>query len=903
MTKTTEPQKVYELAKDLDIDSISLLGKLKDLDIKVKSHMSTLTPEQVEITLKSFKSKKKTSTKKTESKKETSAKKATISRKHTKKADVSPKAEEEVTPEIKSGPTIIRRRVKADGMVETVAPASIEKSTDATANKEQIIEQPQTTSAPIISTQAPESTHEPEIEATQVLGEIERPSEETTGKVTREQTTEVEKIIETAATPEDSNKKFLKIVESVAPPINTIIPPSESKSKEKPKKSLKPTTDGEKDDGFRIIKMNKQALDLMAEEEKAKKRTGKNTELRPEDVKFADYQKKEVVFLPKKKKIPLGKEIKKTKITTPKAIKRIVEVFDNVTIQDLANNLKVKPQELIKKLMGMGQMATINQEVDFETASLIANEFGFEVRNVAFKEETILAEENTNEKNEKPRPPIVTVMGHVDHGKTSLLDVIRKSNVVDKEAGGITQHIGAYTITKDGNEITFIDTPGHAAFTAMRARGANVTDIVVLVVAADDGPMPQTREAIDHARAAKVPIIVAINKMDLPGANPEKIKQNLSELGLLPESWGGETQFLEVSAKKQTGIDKLLEAISLQAEILELKSDPTLRASGVVLESKIVKGRGPVVSVLVLKGTLRRNDFLVCGTSFAKVKLMNDDRGKTVKEAKPGIAVEVSGFETTPNAGDKFDNIANDADARKIIKSREDVARTKSEIEGKIQLDNIFAKIQAGNIKELKVILKADVFGSVEAIKDNLVKISTDKVKINVILAAPGGISESDVILASASEAIIIGFNVRPDTKARQIAASEHIEIKTYTIIYELFDDIKNSMTGLLDKKKVEKFLGRAEIRQTFIVPKIGTIGGSSVIDGKIIRGADVRLLRDSRVIYEGKMSSLKRFKDDTKEVSNGYECGIGLENYNDIKPGDIVEAYEIEWITPELSD
>jgi translation initiation factor IF-2 len=495
-------------------------------------------------------------------------------------------------------------------------------------------------------------------------------------------------------------------------------------------------------------------------------------------------------------------------------------------------------------------------------------------------------------------------MGHVDHGKTSLLDSIRETNVAGGEAGGITQHIGAYTVKQQDRFITFIDTPGHEAFTVMRARGANVTDIVILVVAADDGVMPQTREALSHAQAAGVPIIVAMNKIDKPGSNPEKIKQQLAELNLLAEDWGGQTMFVPVSAIKKTNIDKLLESVLLQAEMLDLKSNYKARANGTILEARLERGRGAFVSALIRRGTLKVGDPIVSGMSSGKVKALMDDKGRNVREAGPGTAVSILGFEQVPNAGDRFDATATDNDAKDIASNRALKVRAAAAATAtnKVSLDALFAKIQAGSVKELSVVLKADAFGSVEAVRDSLVKLSTEKVKVGVIYSGTGGVTESDVMLASASNAVIVGFNVRPETKARQLAEAEHVEIKTYTIIYELIDDIKKAMVGLLDKKKVEKFLGRAEVRQTFSVPKIGVIAGSSVIDGKILRSANVRLLRDSRVIFEGKMSSLKRFKDDAKEVATGFECGIGIENFNDIKQGDIIEAYQIDLITPELT-
>jgi translation initiation factor IF-2 len=668
---------------------------------------------------------------------------------------------------------------------------------------------------------------------------------------------------------------------------------------------MKGATTSQDKDGFRIIKMTKENLDQMVEEEAAKKRTGgREQEIRPEDVRFADYRKKELVFLPKKKKIPIGKEIRQTQKTVAKAQKRIIQMEEVISVQDFANQLSVKATDVIRKLMGMGQMVTINHSIDFDTATLVANEYQYEVRNIAFNEEDLIGKEEDSSESLQSRPPIVTIMGHVDHGKTTLLDSIREANVAGGEAGGITQHIGAYTVEKNGKLITFIDTPGHEAFTVMRARGANVTDIVILVVSADDGVMPQTREALNHAQAAKVPIIVAVNKIDKPGANPEKVKQALAELNLLAEDWGGDTMFIPVSALKKTNLDKLLDGILLQAEMLDLKANSDVRASGTVLEARLEKGRGPVVSVLVSRGTLNVGDAIVSGPFAGKVKALTDDKGHPVKSATPGIAVEVLGLEGVPNAGEIFSTTETEADARDIAENRNDKNRAKTPgAVGKLSLEALFSKIQSGDVKELNVVLKADAFGSVEAIRDSLIKVSTDKVKVKPIHVGTGGITESDVMLASASNAIVIGFNVRPETKARQLAEAEHVEVKSYAIIYELIEDVKKAMVGLLDKKKVEKFLGRAEVRQIFSVPKIGTIGGSSVIDGKILRGANVRLLRDSRVIFEGKLSSLRRFKDDAKEVATGFECGIGIDSYNDLKPGDIIEAFQIELVTPELHE
>ena len=608
-----------------------------------------------------------------------------------------------------------------------------------------------------------------------------------------------------------------------------------------------------------------------------------------------------MIFIPKRKKAPVGKSMNKTELTTAAAHKRVVEMGDTIKVSELAQQMNVKANDVIKKLMMMGQMATMNQAIDFDTASLIAHEFQFEVKNIAFKENAILESGEDEAETLVSRPPVVTIMGHVDHGKTTLLDAIREANVASGEAGGITQHIGAYTITKDGKMITFIDTPGHEAFTMMRARGANATDIVILVVSADDGVMPQTREALAHAKAAGVPIIVAVNKIDKPGANPEKIKQGLAELDLLAEDWGGQTMFIPVSALKKTNIDKLLEAILLTAEVEDLKANPNTLARGVVLESRVERGRGPVASMLVRRGTLHLGDIVVSGTQWGRVKAMTNHLGENVKEVMPGMAVELLGLDGVPSAGDQFDAVKDEKAANALVDFRIQQNRDKKQMSSKASLEDLFARAQAGDTKELRVVLKADVYGSVEAVRDSLIKQSTDKVKVKVIFSGTGGITESDVMLANASDAVIIGFNVRPETKARAIAEAEHVEIKVYTIIYELLDEVKKSMAGLLDKKKIEQYLGRAEVRQTFSIPKAGTIAGCFVIDGKVIRNAQARLLRDSRIIYDGKLSSLKRIKDDAKEVAQGYECGIGFEGFNDIKVGDLIETYQVNEITQEL--
>ncbi len=599
----------------------------------------------------------------------------------------------------------------------------------------------------------------------------------------------------------------------------------------------------------------------------------------------------------KKRRVLPGKETRKTEITVPKAIKRVIKISEVVTVADLSREMGVKAGEVIKKLMGMGMMATINQVLDADTATLIASEFDHQVENVAFDADSMLEVEHQAEEQEStqlPRSPVVTIMGHVDHGKTSLLDAIRSTNVTAQEHGGITQHIGAYHVQVDGRSVTFLDTPGHEAFTAMRARGAKVTDIVVLVVAADDGVMPQTVEAINHARAAEVPIIVAVNKMDRPDANLEKVKRGLSEYGLAAEDWGGDTVFAPVSAKTHEGIPHLLEMLQLQADILELKANPEKLARGTIVEAKLDRGRGPVATVLVQEGTLHVGDAFVCGVFHGKVRAMIDDRGHKVDAAPPSFPVEILGLQGVPLAGDSFVALADEAKARQVAEFRHSKQRETELVKSsKISLDELYSQIKAGDVKELRVVLKADVQGSVEALTEALTRMSTGDVKLKVIHGSVGGITESDILLAAASNAIVIGFNVRPESKGAALAAKEGVDVRLYTIIYEVVADVRAAMEGLLEPTFREQVFGRVEIRQIFNIAGIGTIAGCHVSEGKIARGHLVRLLRDQVVVHDGKLASLKRFKDDVREVSAGYECGLSLEGFQDLKQGDVIESYE----------
>jgi translation initiation factor IF-2 len=583
------------------------------------------------------------------------------------------------------------------------------------------------------------------------------------------------------------------------------------------------------------------------------------------------------------------------KVEAPREFRKVT-LTEGITVGELAEKLDVKMTDMIKKLMERGIFASKNHSLDREMATQICKEFNAEAEFVTFEESVMLDHvEVSAPENLLPRPPVVTIMGHVDHGKTSLLDAIRKSRVTEQEHGGITQHIGAYQVKVKDRKVTFLDTPGHEAFTLMRARGARVTDIVVLVVAADDGVMPQTIESIAHTRAAKVPFVVAINKIDKPGVNVERVKRELSEQGLLAEDWGGDTVTVEVSAKTGKNLDLLLEMIALVADIQNLKADPSLPASGVVLEAKIDKGRGNVATVLVQNGTLKVGDNFVAGAVYGKVRAMFDEHSEAVKEAAPSTPVEVLGLQGMPLAGDAFQSV-DDEKARQVSQYRQEKLReTAMSKNSRLTLDQLHRQLAEGETKEVAIVLKCDVQGSQEALSEMLTKLSTDKVKVRILHSSVGAITETDVLLAAASNAIIVGFNVRPERKAAELSAREKVDVRLHTIIYNVVDEIKRAMTGMLEPIIKETRLGSAEVRNTFRVPKVGTIAGSYVTDGKITRNAELRLLRDNVVIYEGKIASLKRFKDDVSEVTRGYECGIGIQNFNDLKVGDIIEAFVTE--------
>ena len=655
---------------------------------------------------------------------------------------------------------------------------------------------------------------------------------------------------------------------------------------------------GEKSDNRRNDRKNNTSIPAPAiEGQKPQRKNAKGKD----DHKKKDYRRDDEERMPKgKKKNEPKQQLQKPQQKEQKVEEEIKQITipEVLTIKELADKMKIVPSVIVKKLFMQGKIATVNQEIDYETAEEIALEFDVlcEKEEVVDVIEELLKEDEEDEKKMKKRPPVVCVMGHVDHGKPSLLDAIRHTNVIDREAGGITQHIGAYVVEINGEKITFLDTPGHEAFTAMRMRGASSTDIAVLVVAADDGVMPQTVEAINHAKAAGVEIIVAVNKMDKPSANIDRVKQELTEYELIPEDWGGSTIFVPVSAKTGEGLEDLMEMIALTAEVMELKANPNRRARGLVLEAKLDKGRGSVANILVQKGTLRVGDPIAAGSAFGKVRAMMDDKGRRVKEAGPSTPVEILGLNDVPNAGEVIVGCGNEKAARNFAETFISQSKVKllEETKSKLSLDDLFTQIQEGNLKELGIVVKADVQGSVEAIKQSLLKLSNDEVVVKIIHGGVGAINESDVSLASASNAIIIGFNVRPDATAKETADREGVDIRLYRVIYNAIEDVEAAMKGMLDPVFEEKVLGHAEVRQTFKASGVGTIAGSYVLDGLFKRDCSVRLTRDGIVIFEGPLASLKRFKDDVKEVKAGYECGFVFANFNDIKEGDLVEAFEM---------
>ncbi len=862
------PMRIYELARDLNMTNQILLSKLSEMDIVVKSHMSSLDDETV----------------------------AKV------KSELYGKKEETIV-ETRIKPTVIRRRrkkVQID-VVPLVEPTAEE--VQAAANPAEVAEIEPTDTAAQEKEAIAETPKETKEEPLEEKPAAEEPSAVEAQKPPVKPAVKPKKIVKKTKKKEPAAKIIRLPVTPPAPPLEMKkVQPEHLKAK------------------IEKLHVDKKALaEEIPERETRKKKKKRRDEEEEVDRKFL---KKKISFLKKAvvegedlyddtrrarkpRKIAKAKKTgigQKTQITVAKAIKRRIKIDEAIILSDLAKRMGIKANEIIQSLMTLGVMATVNQSLDFETAALVASEFQYEVERATFEEEVILKQEKDDPKKLTERPPVVTIMGHVDHGKTSLLDVIRKTRITELEAGGITQHIGAYHVTIDKGQIAFLDTPGHEAFTAMRARGAQITDIVVLVVAADDGVMPQTIEAINHARVANVPIIVAINKIDKANADPDRVKRELSEHGLTPEDWGGDTIFVNVSAKQNIGIEELLEMILLQAEVLELKANPEKPAIGHVVEAKIDSGRGAVATVLVRDGTLRNGDPVVCGVHFGKIRAMLSDTGLAVESAGPSIPVEVLGLSGVPMAGDELIALVDEKSAKQVSMHRLQKQRTKELAQtSRLSLDKLYEQMQHGDVKELNLIIKADVHGSIEALVDSLTKLSNEEVNVGVVHSATGTIAESDVSLAAVSNAIIIGFNVRPSPKVQALANDEQVDMRFYNVIYDVIKDVKDAMVGLMESTYEERILGSAEVREVFHIPKVGAVAGCYVTDGKIERGQLLRVVRDGVVFYEGKNSSLRRFKDDVKEVQAGYECGIGIENFNDIKIGDVLECYYLEEIKPEL--
>ena len=848
-------KRVYELARELGLDNREIISRLEKLGVAVKSHSSSIEDSDVQ---------------------------------RLKGELLSGETLEVVEKRIKS--TVIRRRAvrqpveEIKPQIEEVAPAPLEeKSTEEITRMEVVTKKEVVVVAPrAVETKAEKAASEIEPTPAPLSVSVEAKREM---PARQKMVVQMPKKAMTETKKEAPARPRFAVVKEVTPlreerPVRGEGPAK--KGEEKPKKKWKKPVEVliEKQPPMRKKIPVKMVVDKRG-------RRWKRERDEERDTKWKEEKKVSVV--------------KKTVITIPKAIKRRIKLGEAINVGDLARKMAVKASEVIRKLISIGMMVTINQSVDRDVATIVASEFGYQVEPIIAEYDEFMQKTTASGENFKPRAPVVTIMGHVDHGKTSLLDAIRQTNVIDSEAGGITQAIGAYHVHIKGRDIVFLDTPGHEAFTAMRARGAQVTDIVVLVIAADDGVMDQTIEAINHAKVAGVPIIVAINKIDKPNVEPAKIKQVLTEYGLVSEEWGGDTIFCEVSAKKKIGLEELLEMILLQADVMELKADPDRLARGVVIEAKLDRGRGPVATVLIQEGTLREGDAFVSKTEAGRVRAMINDQGERIKEAGPSMPVEVIGFSGVAQVGAEFVGVEDEKKAHSIgeywlrrERGREVYASAK------ITLEQLYQKIKEGT-KEFNVIVKGDVQGSIEALTEALNKLSTANVKLKIIHSSTGTITETDVMLASASNAIILGFNVRPTSRVVEVAGAEGVEIKLYDVIYNVIADVKAAMEGLLEPVYREVIQGRAEVRKLFKIPKVGTIAGSYVTDGKIIRKSNLKLVRDGVTIYDGKPLSLKRFDEDVKEVTSGFECGIGIDGFNDIREGDIIEAYINEKVERKL--
>lgn len=892
-------KRVYELAKELGIENKELISRLEKLGIAVKSPSSGLEDNDVEKVRIEFQL----------------GEPREMVEQRIKSTVIRRRAVRPVVEEVKPEPPPVEAEIRI-----TPDEEKIEKIVAKEVIEEKVVPKEAQPKPAAPREVIPEATPPKGISPTEAITP-EKAKVETQEDIREKPAAVVEEI------PKKLKKKIEVVEKKAVPPEVKELPKKEEKKeaitphipkepipevkKELPKKpdlkivkEITPPKAVEKPAKWEAEKVKikgKKAVEVVMEELPAARKKAFIKKLVDKKDRREDLEREERIIKWKEGKRPVATKMKKTVITIPKAIKRRIKVGEVITVGELAKKMGVKANEVINKLMGLGLMVTINQAIDCDAATLIAGEFGYQIEPVGAEYDESLQKADSASENLKTRAPVVTIMGHVDHGKTSLLDAIRQTNVIAGEVGGITQAIGAYHVHIKDRDIVFLDTPGHEAFTAMRARGAHVTDIVVLVVAADDGVKDQTIEAINHARVAEVPIIVAINKIDKPGADPGKIKQVLTDYNLLSEEWGGETIYCEVSAKKKEGIEELLEMILLQADVMDLRADPIRPARGIIIEAKLDRGRGPVATVLIQEGTLREGDAFVSKTEFGKARALINDQGARVKEAGPSMPVEVIGFSKVPQVSAEFICVEDEKKARNIgeywIRKERERELTKS---SKITLEQLYEKIKEG-VKELNVIIKGDVQGSIEALIDALTKLATQDIKVKIIHSSTGTITETDVLLASASNAVIIGFNVRPDARVVDIAEQEGIEIKLYDIIYDVIADMKAAMEGLLEPVYKEIDIGRAEVRELFKVPKIGTIAGSYVTYGKITRSANLRLVRDGVLIYNSKVLSLRRFKDDVKEVTEGFECGIGIEGFNDIRTGDIIEAYISEKVERKL--
>jgi translation initiation factor IF-2 len=896
--------RIYELAKEAGMSSKALADKLIASGYDIKGHSSTVDDETADQIRKTMLQHSKTEL--VEKRIDASEGSTTVIRRRSTIIRRRPKAEDEgveETPQQQTATDVSAQDpAEAPALEETAADEAEERSDVAS---DQQITEPFESEDSALTDGGPAPAEDEEIElSAESAADSETADQPIVDEEKSESPVKVDKEEKKKAKkqPKAERKNVARVVGSMDLPVEEV---KAKASRPRPKKGGKapaskpgrpnlgavapPADKGDSQDRSR--KKGKRGPG--GDDDRDRK--GKGVRKSKKSVKFThfdnDYQRGG-----KRGKRGRGRFEKKVSPSTieMKASKKKITVYDTISVGDLASNMKLKASEVIGKLMGLGVMATMNQAVDIDTATLIATDFGYEIEQGITEEIGVQMLEAQEEGGDtRSRSPVVTVMGHVDHGKTSILDAIRKTDVAEGEAGGITQHIGAYHVRSKAGDVTFVDTPGHAAFTQMRSRGAQITDLVILVVAADDGVMDQTREAINHAQAAKVPIIVAVNKIDKENADPDRVKRELAELDLAPEDWGGQTIYCETSAKQNIGIDGLMENIQLMAEMLELKADATRKAKGRVIEARLDKGRGPVSTVLVQEGKLLIGDSFVVGQYSGKVRAMLDDKGRAIQTAGPTIPVEVHGLSGVPLAGDEFVVVTDDKMAKNVSQVRSIKARESELAAGsKISLDKLFEQMSEGDVQELKVIIRADVQGTLEAFAKAAEDLSTDEIKVRVLHEGTGTITESDILLASASEAIIIGFNVRPSVKVKELGVKEHVDVRSYDVIYHALDDIRKAMVGMLDPTFEEEVIGTAEIRDTFNVPKVGTIAGCFVSDGKILRNARVRVLRDGVVVYTGKISSLRRFKDDAKEVAAGYECGIGVENFNDVKIGDHLEAF-----------